>query len=111
MMEIMKTAADLEAALAASHEKPIVIFKHSASCPFSAMAQMEVASAKHDIDVYGLVVQYVPELSKAVAEKLAVEHASPQAIVVAGGKALSHHWRSEIKEMKLRQLVKEAAAG
>lgn len=105
MMEIMKSPAELETALEASQEKPIVIFKHSASCPFSAMAQFEVANAKHDLDIYGLVVQYVPDLSKEVAEKLAVEHQSPQAIIVFKGEAKGHFWRSEIKEMKLKNEI------
>ncbi len=104
-MEIIKTSEELSAALQASQEKPIVIFKHSASCPFSAMAQFEVANAKHDLDIYGLVVQYVPELSREVAEKLEVEHQSPQAIIVHKGKAKGHFWRSAIKEMKLKREI------
>ncbi|PHI20583.1 general stress protein [Lewinellaceae bacterium SD302] len=107
MMEIIKTPAELETALEASQEKPIVIFKHSASCPFSAMAQFEVANAKHDLDIYALVVQYVPELSKSVAEELDVEHQSPQAIIVHKRAAKGHFWRSEIKEIKLKQVIEE----
>lgn len=102
---IMHTPADLDAALDASQERPIVIFKHSATCPFSAMAQLEVANAKHDIDIYGIVLQYAGDLSKQIAERLDVEHASPQAIVVSRGKALGHYWRSQIKEQKLKEEV------
>jgi bacillithiol system protein YtxJ len=109
MMNVIKTQADLETAIAASHEQPIVIFKHSATCPFSAMAQMEVANSKHDLEIHCLVVQYVPELSAAVAEQLDVEHASPQAIVVSAGKAQGKYWRSEIKEYRLKEAVKEIA--
>ena len=110
MFHILKTIADVDDALQASHEQPIVIFKHSASCPFSAAAQMEVAHAKHDLDVYGVVVQYAPEVRDAITDKLGVEHQSPQALVVHKGKALSHYWRSEIKEMTLKKEVKAAQA-
>jgi len=110
MFHIMKTAADLDAALVASNEKPIVIFKHSASCPFSAAAQIEVAHAKHDLDIYGIVVQYVPELKEAIAERLNVEHKSPQAIVVHQGKATADYWRSGIKERQLKLDVKDLVA-
>lgn len=109
-MEIMKNSNDFNEALEASYRYPVVIYKHSASCPFSAMSQMEVASSKHDIDIFSIVVQYVPELSKEISKKLDVEHASPQAIIIYEGKAVSHHYRSEIKEMKLRRLVQEAAS-
>lgn len=102
---------DLEAALTASQEKPVVIFKHSASCPFSAAAQIEVANAKHDLDVYGIVVQYTPELKTTIAERLAVEHKSPQAIVVYKGAAVASYWRSKIKEVVLKQQVKDLLAG
>lgn len=105
MFHTMNTPPDLDAALAASHEQPIVIFKHSNNCPFSARAQEQVANAKHDLEVYGLVVQYTKELSAAIAERLGVEHASPQAIVVHEGEAAAHYWRSEIQEDTLKEKV------
>jgi bacillithiol system protein YtxJ len=104
----MHNSADLDAAIAASQEKPVVIFKHSASCPISAAAQIEVAHAKHDLDIYGIVVQYTPDLKTEIEERLEVEHRSPQAIVVSQGKAAAHYYRSEIKEMALKKAVKSA---
>lgn len=105
MFNIMYTSQDFDAALAASHEKPIVIFKHSATCPFSAAAQIEVANAKHDIDIYGIVLQYTADLKNEIADKLHVEHQSPQTIVVHQGKAVSHQWRGEIRKDRLVQEV------
>lgn len=105
MFTIMHTSQDFDAALAASYEKPIVIFKHSATCPFSAAAQIEVANAKHDIDIYGIVLQYTGNLKKDIAEKLNVEHQSPQTIIVHRGKAVSHRWRDEIQKDRLIQEV------
>lgn len=107
MFNILHTTADLDAAITASHEKPVVFFKHSATCPFSAAAQIEVAHAKHDLDIYGTVVQYTPGIKEAISERLGVEHQSPQAIVVYQGEAKSQYWRSEIKEMTLKKAVKE----
>ncbi|WKN41096.1 monothiol bacilliredoxin BrxC family protein [Tunicatimonas pelagia] len=105
MFTIMHTSQDFEAAIEASYEKPIVIFKHSATCPFSAAAQVEVANAKPAIDIYGIVLQYTSDLKTEIAEKLDVEHQSPQTIVVHKGKAVSHQWRDEIQEDKLKQEV------
>jgi len=107
MFHILHTSEDLDKAMKASHDKPVVFFKHSASCPFSAAAQIEVAHAKHDLDVYGMVVQYTPDLKQEMADRLDVEHQSPQAIVVHQGKAVETYWRSAIKEMTLKKKVKE----
>jgi bacillithiol system protein YtxJ len=107
MFHILQNSEDLDAAMKASYEKPVVFFKHSASCPFSGAAQIEVAHAKHDLDIYGTVVQYTPEIKEAIAERLEVEHASPQAIVVYKGKAEGHYYRSEIKERTLKNRIKE----
>lgn len=107
MFNIMHTSEDFAAALEASYEKPIVIFKHSATCPFSAAAQVEVANAKHDIDIYGIVLQYAPDLKAEIAEKLNVEHQSPQTIVVHQSQAVSHQWRDEIRKDQLTQAVSD----
>lgn len=110
MFSILHTSEDLDAAIMASHEKPVVFFKHSANCPFSGAAQIEVAHAKHDLDIYGTVVQYTPEIKEAIAERLGVEHASPQAIIAYKGKAAGHYYRSEIKEVTLKRVIKELIA-
>ena len=107
MFHTMSTSADLDAALAASENQPIVIFKHSNSCPFSARAQVQISEAKHDIEIYGIVIQYAKELSTEIAERLEVEHKSPQAIVVNKGRAVSDYWRSDIQEDSLKQEVAE----
>ena len=107
MMKVLKSSADLDAFIEESHEMPVVIFKHSATCPFSARAQEQVANAKHDIKIACMVVQYDPELRDEIAEKLEVEHKSPQAIVVSKGKAVSDYWRSDIQEDTLVDEVRE----
>ncbi len=105
MFHTLQTPADLDEALQASQDQPIVIFKHSTSCPFSARAQEQLANAKHDLEIYGLVVQYKKDISDAVEQELGVEHASPQAIVVHKGEAVAHYWRSEIKEDRLKEEI------
>lgn len=105
MFHTLSSPQDLDQAIQASHDHPVVLFKHSNSCPFSARAQEQVANAKHDVDVYGIVVQYAKDLSELIAEKLDVEHASPQAIVVHKGKAVSDYWRSDIQEATLKEKV------
>jgi len=107
MFDIIYTSEELDTAIAKSHEHPVVIFKHSATCPFSAKAQVEVANSKHDLDIFGIVVQYAPELKAEIAEKTGVEHQSPQAIVLKNGKPTWVGFRSEIKQVVLMQKTSE----
>jgi len=107
MFHTMTTSQDFADALEASQARPIVIFKHSNSCPFSARAQVQISNAKHDLEIYGIVVQYAKELSQEIAERLDIEHKSPQAIVVFKGKAVSDYWRSDIQEDDLKREVNE----
>ncbi len=100
-MHILKSNEDLDAALQTSYDHPIVIFKHSATCPFSARAQEQVANAKHELDIYALVIQYVPELNTEIVQRLGVEHESPQAIIVKNGEAIWSGWRSKISAESL----------
>lgn len=100
-MTTLHSINDLDEAFAKSHEHPIVLFKHSATCPFSAQAQEQVADAKHDLDIYAVVVQYAKELSEEIAARTNVEHATPQAIILENGKATWHGWRSEINKETL----------
>lgn len=111
MFHTMHSSADFADALAASQKQPVILFKHSDNCPFSGAAQIEVAHAKHDLEIYGITVQYTPDLKTEIAEKLGVEHASPQAILLHKGKAIAHYFRSEIKEMTMKRAVKELAGG
>ena len=111
MMKSIHTAEELDAAIAESHERPVVLYKHSATCPFAARAQEQVAEAKHDVTVYGVVVQYARELSELIAERTGVEHASPQAIILRGGEVAWTGWRDEIKRERLVELAGSERVG
>lgn len=111
MMKVIKTSEELTQFIEQSNEKPVVIFKHSATCPFSAQAQEQVANAKHDLEIAAIVVQYASDLKTEIAEKLEVEHKSPQAIIVHNGKATDSYWRAEIQEEILKERVKELMEG
>lgn len=89
----LRTQDDVDAALKRSYQEPVFLYKHSSTCPFNARAQGEVVKLKHDKPIYGLVVQYVKELSTGLADTLGVEHETPQVILLKDGRAagvLSH---------------------
>lgn len=90
---------ELDQALASTDEKPAFIFKHSTACPISAGAYRRVSEyvQKHEEGEPAFYLVKVIEsrpVSTAVADKLGVDHQSPQLILVDHGKAVwdtSHH--------------------
>jgi thioredoxin 1 len=74
---------NLENLFAASHQAPVILFKHSTTCGISAGVLREVAAV--DGDIHMIVLQTHRPLSNAIAERTGVRHESPQAIVIRNG--------------------------
>lgn len=89
----------LTEAVGATSEKPAFIFKHSTACPISAKAHGNVAQYLKGApdsapEFYLIKVIESRPVSNAMAAELAVEHQSPQLLLVKAGKAVwstSHH--------------------
>ena len=77
---------DLDRALAATDERPLLLFKHSFSCGVSAEALDELVAHLNERELdasYAMVtVQTHRDVSNAVAKKLGVRHESPQALLI-----------------------------
>jgi len=71
-----------------SHEKPVVLFKHSTTCPISAGVYEEVSRVSADINL--VVIQSARHISSAIAEKTGIRHESPQAIILKDGEPIYH---------------------
>ena len=110
---------ELDRALAASDERPLLLFKHSFTCGVSAEALDELvahikavaalrrrddpvlagrsASADRPVDAsYAMVtVQTHRDVSNAVARKLGVRHETPQALLIREGRVVwsASHFR------------------
>ena len=86
MIKIIETPEDLNNALEESMMMPVLLFKHSSTCPISARAYSRITKGVEDkslkINVYMLIVQKSRELSNHIAEKFDIQHESPQVIVV-----------------------------
>lgn len=79
--------------LATSNEQPIVVLKHSTTCPISAAAYSEFTAVDFE-HAYLVKVIESRDVSNEIAANLDVQHASPQAIVIKDGKAswqATHH--------------------
>lgn len=88
-MHVIATEADLATLLTA----PLaVLFKHSPICPTSGVAyeEMVLFRRRSQVPVYIVDVLRHRSLSRALAERIGVAHASPQAIVLQDGVAAWH---------------------
>lgn len=76
-----------------SQTRPVVIFKHSLTCPISAAAYDQLA--KFDGEVALVEVQRARELSNEIENRLGVAHESPQVIVLRKGQVVwnASHFR------------------
>jgi len=84
-MHKLATEADLATVLA---EPLAVVYKHSPICPTSGIAYAEIRSLKQmqrDVPVYLIDVVHSRPLSRYLAERVGVVHASPQAIILRSG--------------------------
>jgi bacillithiol system protein YtxJ len=103
---------ELDGALAESHSRPILLFKHSLTCPISRHAFDELRSYLNTADPrisYKLItVQTAREVSDEAASRLRVEHQSPQAILVRNGRELWNASHFEITASSLAEAIRNA---
>ena len=84
-MHTIATETDVATAFA----QPLaVVYKHSPICPTSGLAYEEIRSLRRlqqDVPVYLVDVIHSRPLSRYIAERSGVVHASPQAIILRSG--------------------------
>jgi len=82
----------LEELLARSHEAPVILFKHSLTCPISAAAYREMEGVRGDVGL--VVVQKARPVSNEIEARTGVRHESPQALILRDGRVVwsATHW-------------------
>jgi bacillithiol system protein YtxJ len=89
----------LDAAIAESSERPVLLFKHSRYCGVSCEAldelQSHIEGASGGVAYKMITVQTHRPLSDAVAQRLGLRHETPQAILLRDGKVIwnASHFR------------------
>ncbi len=84
-MRKISSEADVATALS---EPLAIVYKHSPICPTSGIAFEEMSSLRRlhgDVPVYLVDVVQSRPLSRYIAERVGVVHASPQAIILRAG--------------------------
>ena len=104
-----------EADVATAFTEPLaIVYKHSPICPTSGIAYQEIRSLlrlHHDVPVYLVDVIHSRHLSRYIAERIGVVHASPQAIILRAGVPAWHgsHWDLRADTMAQRLETLKAA--
>lgn len=95
----------LQDLLQRSQTVPVIIFKHSTTCPISASAYREMQQVANEVNL--IEVQSGRALSQKLEETLGIRHESPQVIVLRRGKAVwnASHW--QIKANAVADAVRE----
>jgi len=89
----------LDAAIAESCERPVLLFKHSRHCGVSCEAldelQSHIGGAPGDVAYKMITVQTHRPVSDAVAQRLGLRHETPQAILLRDGQIVwnASHFR------------------
>ena len=109
----LSSAAALEQALEHSEEEPVVLYKHSITCPISSWArvQMQRLTEATDPPVYELTVQAARPLSREIAEQFGIRHESPQAILLFRRRATFAASHRGVTADALRQAARDAVEG
>ncbi|MBI1760802.1 MAG: bacillithiol system redox-active protein YtxJ [Acidobacteria bacterium] len=106
----LTSLAGLTDLLQASHQQPVLFFKHSNACPISSRALGEFekylaseasASVQHAL----IVVQTAREVSDQLERVTGIQHESPQAILVRNGRAVWDESHLAIKSDRLLKAV------
>jgi len=109
MMETQFTpindTSTLERLLTRSHTEPVILFKHSTTCPISASAYRQMSQVEGDVSL--VVVQRARDVSNEIAALTGIRHESPQAIVLRNGEAVWNASHFDITSDAVEKAVRE----
>jgi bacillithiol system protein YtxJ len=98
---------ELQSLFSLSHERAVVLFKHSLTCPISSAAYEEMENLDGDVSL--IVVQRARDVAREVESLTGIRHESPQAIILRNGVAVwnASHWR--IRRSDVEEAVRKFA--
>lgn len=96
----------LEELTSRSNERPVVIFKHSLTCPISAAAYDQMAEFDGEVEL--IEVQRARELSAEIESRLGVAHESPQVLVLRNGQVAWNASHFKITAAAVAEAVRAA---
>ena len=110
--ESLTSVEQLRELVKTTHEKPILLFKHSTRCGISAMAlnsfESDWSSEKELCDIYYLDLLKHRDVSDEIAALTGVQHQSPQVIVLKGDEVVYDASHSSIDARKIESTLRKA---
>lgn len=110
-LNTIETEEQLDRLVEASNARPVVLFKHSTTCPVSSRAHAEVerfaSQNGRDVDLAKIVVQRARPLSNLVEERFGVRHESPQVLVLRNGRVVWNASHYKVSSDSLAELLGE----
>ena len=94
VMKELTTVSEWNDVLEQSKEGPLLVLKHSTTCPISAAAYSQFETVTTDAPKYFLKVSESRPVSNEIESNLGVAHASPQLFLLKDGEAVwqaTHH--------------------
>ena len=95
----------LDRLLTRSHKEPVILFKHSTTCPISASAYRQMSQVDRDVSL--VVVQRARNVSNEIETRVGVRHESPQVVVVKNGEAVWTASHFDITSDAVERAVRE----
>ena len=100
-------AQTLDELIKNSKEAPVILFKHSTTCPISANAHREMTKVQNPVGL--IVVQHSRDISREVEQRTGVRHESPQALILRNGKVAWHASHYDITKADVEQAMNDNA--
>ena len=112
LWEHLTSIEQLNEVVQTTHEKPVLLFKHSTRCGISAMAlnsfESNWKSEKELCDIYYLDLLKHRDISNEIAAITGVHHQSPQVIVLKGSEVIYDALHSSIDARKIESILRKA---
>jgi bacillithiol system protein YtxJ len=101
----LDSESQLEEIRTVSAQEPVVIFKHSTRCAISAMvkSRLEREGAPQGLNFYYLDLIRHRSISNRIADEFAVEHESPQVLLIRNGACVYDESHSGISMEELKE--------
>ena len=104
-MQELHSIEDWNRIVEQSSTEPVLVIKHSTTCPISAAGYKEFQSFETDIPKYCVIVQTSKDVSQKIAEDTGVKHESPQAMFIKNGEAVWNASHYDIQQASLKTAV------
>ena len=107
MMIELRSVNEWYDVLEKSKEEPLLVLKHSTTCPISAAAYQAFGASTADVPKYFLKVRESRPVSNEIEENLGIQHESPQLFLLKDGKAVWQATHHAIRQTEVDKAVEE----